>query len=179
MGIASDVKTLSEDIVASYDSRVKALGKLVADTRKTLKGFAEDRKNLSNFTKDLTENVDDMLKEFGKNHKQMADNLKEDLEKGETERLKDFKPMMVNIRKGIKDIETSVKNQLGGFTDEREKMAGNWQSLVATMAKKRGGKAKVEDDVKVRPVEEIEAMEEEVKPKPKGKKGKRGKKGRR
>jgi len=37
-------------------------------------------------------------------------------------------------------------------------MAANWQSLTATMAKKRSIKPKVEAEVKVRPVEE--AIEE-------------------
>ncbi|MCX5798143.1 MAG: hypothetical protein NTU90_01025 [Proteobacteria bacterium] len=209
MGIVDDIKTLGEEIVASYDVRVKALGELSADTRKTLKGFAGDRKkmaseqaeSLGNFTKDLAENVDDMLKGFRREHKDMADNLKEGLEKGETERLKDFKNMMGGIRKNIKDIETYVKNKLkefddahadmseelkkelakyvagivsetkkllGGFANEREEMAGNWQHLVATMAKKRGGKTEVPvvsgKKVVKKKKEEIEEEAEEASP---------------
>jgi len=47
---------------------------------------------------------------------------------------------------------------LDAFKTEREKMAANWEALVATMAKKRGIMPKVEAEVKVRPVEE--AVEE-------------------
>src|SRR3989338_7362108 len=79
MGIAESMKGLTEDILASYDVRVKALGdivadthKIVADARKTIKGFASDRKKMSaeqaealaNYAKDLVKNVEGMLKEF-------------------------------------------------------------------------------------------------------------------
>ena len=47
MGIADSMKGITENIIASYDVRVKALGDLVAGTRKTLKGFAEERKKMS------------------------------------------------------------------------------------------------------------------------------------
>ena len=213
MGIASDIKTLGEDIVASYDTRVKAIGTLVKDTHQMLKGFTADRKEMSeeqakklaDFVNGLTKDVGSMLKGFHASHKEMADALKESLEKGETDRLKDFKAMMGNIQKGIKDIETYVakklkefsdahadmsealkkdlakyvagivsetKGLLGGFADEKEKMAANWQSLTATMAKRRGGKPVVSAGAKVETVEE--AVKE---PKKKGKKkGKKAKK---
>jgi len=167
MRIAEAIKTLGEDIAASYDSRVKAIGTLVKDTHQMLKGFDAE-------------------------HKDMAGALKESLEKGETDRLKVFKDMMRDIVKDIKDIETYVENKLKEFSDahadmseelkkdlakyvddmvkatrklmgdiqarqkernaqvadlleaykiEREKMAANWQSIVATMAGKRAVKS--------------------------------------
>ena len=39
MGIADSMKNITEDIIASYDIRVEALGNLVADTREDLKGI--------------------------------------------------------------------------------------------------------------------------------------------
>jgi len=191
MGIANDMKKLGEDIVASYDVRIKTIGQLVKDTQKMLNGFQAE-------------------------HKEMADELKTDLAKGEEERLKAFKTMMAEIQKRIKEIETYVKNKLKEFSDahadmseelkkelakyvddmvnatnklmgdiqarqkerngevadllkafkaEREKMAANWQALTSKMAKKRGIMPKVEAEVKVRPVEEaIEEAVEEVRP---------------
>jgi len=194
MGIATDIKNLGEDIVASYDTRVKAIGVLVKDTHKMLKGFDVE-------------------------HKEMSEKLRADLAKGEGDRLKDFKQMMAEIQKEIKEIETYVKNKLKEFSDahadmseelkkelskfvddlvkttkklmsdiqtqqkernaqvadlldsyktEREKMAANWQALTATMDKRRGGKPVVSAGAKV------ETVEEAVK-KP-GKKGKKGRK---
>ncbi len=195
MGIASDIKTLGEDIVASYDSRVKAIGTLVKDTHQMLKGFDAE-------------------------HKEMADKLEADLAKGEEDRIKDFKPMMAGIQKEIKEIETYVakklkefhgahadmseelKKELAKYVDdmvkatkklmadiqarqkerntevadlleayktEREKMAANWQALTVTMARRRGGKP-----VKVEAAAEVKTVEEAVKkPRKKGKKGKK------
>jgi uncharacterized protein YukE len=214
MAIAEDMKKITDNIIASYDVRVRALGDLVADTRKTLKDFAVNRKKMSkeqakalaDFVADLSKNVSNMIKTFQKEHNEMANKLKADLAKGEENRLKDFKSMMAGIQKAIKEIETYVKNKLkefddahadmsealkkelakyvadivsqtkkllGGFRDEREKMAANWQALTATMAKRRGLKPRVEAGVKVRPVEEAI---EKAKPKKKAKKKKKRKK---
>ena len=180
MGIADDVKNLGDDIVVSYNARVKAIGAIVNDTRKTLKGFHAE-------------------------HQEMSAQQAKDLSGGETDRLKTFKGMMGDIRKDINDIETYVKNKLQEFSEahaemsvelkkelakyvddmvkatkklmdeiqarqkernaqvadlleayktEREKMAANWQNLVATMAKKRGVEpVEVEAGAEVKTVE--------------------------
>ena len=44
MPIATDMKNLGEEIIASYDMRVKAVGELVKDTHKMLKGFQTEHK---------------------------------------------------------------------------------------------------------------------------------------
>ena len=177
MGIADSMKEITEDIITSYDVRVKAVGDLAADTRKTLKGIQ-------------------------KAHKEMADDLKESLGKGETDRLKSFKSMMGNIQKGIKDIESYVANKLKEFSDahadmseelkkdlakyvsgivsdtkkllseyssDMKKAANAWQGMSKTLARARKGGAaapKVEAKVKVRPVKEAveEVEEKEVSP---------------
>jgi len=239
MGIADDMKNLGEDIAGSYDMRVKAIGVLVKDTHKMLKGFQREHKEMAGNlrgelakgeedrlkafksmmadiqkgVKEIETYVENKLKEFSDAHKEMADKLRSDLKKGETGRLKDFKSMMTGIKKALKEIETYVANKLEEFSDahadmseelkkalakyvddmvkatkklmgdiqkrqkernaevadlldafktERENMAGNWQSIVATMAKKRGIMPEVEAEVKVRPVKE--AIKEEVSP---------------
>ena len=228
MGIASDIKTLGEDIVASYDGRIKAIGTLVKDTHQMLKGFDAEHKEmaekqaeaLANFVNGLTKDVGAMMKAIAKAHKEMADNLKESLEKGETDRLKDFKAMMGDINKGIKDIENYVAKKLKEFSDahtdmseelrkelakyvvdmvkttkklmgdiqkrqeerngevadlleafktEREKMAANWQTLVATMARRRGGKPVVSAGAEVKTVEEAVAKKGKKRGRKKGK----------
>jgi len=131
MDMATDIKKLGEDIVASYDMRVKAIGELVKDTHKMLKGFDAEHKEMSadqaealtNFVADLTKNVDNMIKGFQKENKDMANALKESLEKEEADRLKTFKGMMGNIKKGIKDIEAYVKNKLKEFSDAHADMS--------------------------------------------------------
>ncbi len=206
MSIAEDMKKLAEDIVASYDVRVEAIGALVKDTHQMLKGFNSKHKEMSaklsadlaKFVNGLVKETAALVKKFQAEHKEMAEELGNSLATGETERLKVFKGMMSDIRKGIKDnIDTYVANKLkeftdahadmsaelkkelagyvanivsgtgkllSGYADEREKMAANWQDLVATMEKKRGG-----GPVKIQAGEAVKTVAEAVK---KGKKGK-------
>ena len=138
MGI-SDMKNLSEDIVSSYDVRVKAIGTLVNNVHRTLKGFSTDRKKmaneqakaLKNFVNELSNNVGNMIEGIQKEHKEMADKLKADLAKGEGERLKDFKTMMADIQKAIKEIETYVKNKLKEFSDAHADMSAELKKDLA------------------------------------------------
>lgn len=139
MGIADSMKGITENIVASYDVRVKALKDLVSDTHKTIKGFAADRKKMSegqakelaDFVADLTKNVGNMIKGFQKEHKEMADNLKGGLERGETDRLKGFKGMMGDIQKGINDIENYVAKKLKEFSDAHAEMSEQQKQYLA------------------------------------------------
>lgn len=106
MGISGDIRKLGEGIVTSYDMRVKAIEELANDTHK-------------------------MLKDFQKDHKEMATKLEADLTRGETERLEDFKKMMGNNLKGIKDIETYVKNKLKEFSNTHSDMSNELKNALA------------------------------------------------
>ncbi|MDP3016038.1 MAG: hypothetical protein Q8N70_03070, partial [Deltaproteobacteria bacterium] len=92
--------------------------------------------------------------------------LKKELAKYVDDMVKATKKLMGDIQKRQKERNVEVADLLEAFKTEREKMAANWQSLTATMAKKRGIKPKVEAEVKVRPVKEaIEKVKaEEVPP---------------
>jgi len=233
MSIAADLKVLGEDIVASYDTRVKAIGVLVKDTRNMVKEFHGEHKEMSaklkadlakgekdrlgdfsammakiqDFVSDVAKEVSTMIKKFQTEHKAMSAELSEDLAKGEGDRAKAFKAMMANIQKEIKAVETYVagklkefndahaemsaelkkelakyvagvvsdtRKMLAGFANERENMAANWQSLTATMAKKREGRP-----VKVEAGEGVMTVDDALaKPKKRGRKkgGKRKKK---
>jgi len=232
MGIAGDVKNLGEDIVASYNARVKAIGTIVKDTRNTLKGFHAEHKEMSEklkedlakgekerltgfkammadvkkFVSDIVvdgtaklmkqiqteqternKGVADLLVNFAKDHEAMAAELKKNLAKGETDRLEDFKEMMKGIQKYVADVVKETKrlikeiqarqdernkevlDTLEAFKTEREKMAANWQNLVATMARKRGGKPVLEAKEEVSTVNEFVKKIEKVPEKAKAK----------
>jgi gas vesicle protein len=146
MGIADSMKGITENIIASYDVRVKTVGDLVADTHKTLKGFAEERKkmseeqakNLADFMDGLLKSVEDMLKGFQRKHKNMSDdqaksladfvkNLNKDvgsmLKGFQTDRGKMSKELKGELAKEVKDIETYVKNKLKEFSDAHADMS--------------------------------------------------------
>jgi len=112
MGIAEDMKNLAEDIAASYDVRVKALGQLVTDTH-------------------------GMLDRFSKEQKEMAAAMEDALAKGESVRKEDFQKMLKDIQTRQKEREREVDDLLKGFREEQEKMASEWQKLTTTMKGKR------------------------------------------
>jgi len=157
MGIADDIKALGEDIVASYDGRIKAIGVLVKDTHNMLKGFHIEHEEMSDklkadlakgekdrlgdfkvmmasigkFVSDITKEVVNMIKRFQKEHKEMADALAESLKSGEVDRLKAFKPMMAAIRKEIKEIETYVAKKLKEFDEAHAQMSEELKKMLA------------------------------------------------
>jgi len=171
MGISNDMKKLREDIVSSNDVRVKAIGVLVKDTHKMLKGFQAEHKematnlrgelakgeekrlkgeeqrlkdfrvtmaNIQKFVSDLDKEVSAMIERFQKEHKVMADKLKENavelkenLEKGEADRLKTFNDMMGNIHQDINQIETYVANKLKEFSDAHAGMSEELKKMLA------------------------------------------------
>lgn len=106
------MKKLAEDIAASYDVRVKALGQLVTDTH-------------------------EMLDRFSKEQKEMAAALKDALAKGELVRKADFQKMLKDIQSRQKERESEVSDLLKNFREEQERMASEWRKLTATMKEKR------------------------------------------
>jgi gas vesicle protein len=121
MEIAESMRGTAENIMASYNVRVKALGDLVADTHKTLKGFALDRKkmtreqaeSLAHFTRGLSKSVEEMLKGFREDHQQMSDE--------QTESLTDF----------ITNLTNDVSSMVSGFQKDRGKMSKDLKNRLA------------------------------------------------
>jgi len=157
MGISNDMKKLREDIVSANDVRVKAIGVLAKDTHKMLKGFQAEHKematnlrgelakgeekrlkdsrammaNIQKFVSDVGKEVSAMIERFQKEHKVMADELRENLEKGEADRLKTFNDMMGNIHQDINQIETYVANKLKEFSDAHAGMSKELKKMLA------------------------------------------------
>jgi hypothetical protein len=187
MGIGDEFKNLSEDIVASYDARIKAIGTIVKETKTSaknthtmLKGFsakheemsAAQARALAGFAADLTKNVGSMLKGFTSEHKDMAASLRASLEKNTKDietyvknKLREFsdahaemsEEMKEDLGKYVGDIVNGTRELLGGFRGEREKMGAHWQAMSATLAQKRGMKP-----VEVKAKSEAKTVEEAV-----------------
>jgi DNA anti-recombination protein RmuC len=125
MEIAESMRSTAENIIGSYNVRVKALGDLVVDTQKTLKGFASDRKkmareqaeSLAHFTRGLSKSVEEMVRGFRKDHQQMSEE--------QTESLTDF----------MKDLTNGVSSMLGGFQKDRGKMSKELKGRLAKEVK--------------------------------------------
>jgi len=112
MGLSSEMKNLSGDILASFKQRIKENEELVDDVQKTLEGFRKDHQEMASVLK------------------VNAKSLKNDLVLGEKERLNVYHELMngihqsiVSIQKEVVAIQTSTLNIINEFSAERVIMA--------------------------------------------------------
>lgn len=153
MGIAEGMKSMTENIIASYDMRIKAQDNLVTNTRRTLKGFAQEQKktseeqarDLANFVGNLSKGVGNMLKGFRNDRDAMSERLKNRLAKERKE-----------IKTYTKDIVSSAKNLLGEYRSDIRKASTAWRNMASTLARarKKGVMARSEAGEKMTTVEE-------------------------
>lgn len=96
MGMADDMRNLAEGIGSSYDTRIAAIAGIEKETER-------------------------LLKDFRSAHKDMADTLRDTLEKGEKVRLAEFKPMMQGISDRVGEIKDDTEKLLIEGEDNRLK----------------------------------------------------------
>ncbi|MBU4350852.1 hypothetical protein L6250_00735 [Candidatus Parcubacteria bacterium] len=169
----NDLKNLAEDIVASYNARVKVVGEIVEDTHEILDGFKKKREEMSGNLREILakfeslrkkdfnammqdilatqqkreENVKKMLADFREEEVGMAERLKSLLKKGEEVRLVDFKKTLVHIQEDQKIRETDtterVKTELTVMQEEVSKMLGVFKKERETASAEWGKMKKV------------------------------------
>ncbi len=120
MGLASEMKNLSEDILASFKQRIRENEELVTDVQKTLDGFRKDHQEMAAV---LNAN---------------ASALRKGLVHGEKERLNTFNELMTgihrtiaSIQKEVVAIQTSTFNMINEFTTDRAQMADELKKFFA------------------------------------------------
>ena len=120
----NEVKNLIENIITSYNVRLKLVENIITNTRKTLEEFKTKREEMSRKLRDSLaksanlrkkdfnkmmeeilqvqtkreENINKMLADFHKEEEQVVAKLKNLLQKGEEIRIKDFKKMLIKIK---------------------------------------------------------------------------------
>ena len=125
MGVGEDTKKLTEDILASYDLRVKEVRKLEKDTQSMLKGFQGEQK--------------DMAAELKKTFKQAeADRLK-----AEADRIKAFASMKNEILAEQAKRNKAVTDLLGKFSKDHQDVAAE---LRKTLEQAEADRMKAEAD---------------------------------
>jgi hypothetical protein len=140
MGLATEMKNLSEELLASFKQRIKENEELVNDVQKTLDGFRKDHMEMASI---LNAN---------------AMNLRNELATGEKERLKNYNGLMsgihqniASIQKEVMDIQTSTFNMINNFASDRTQMAAELNKFFSE------GKADRLEDEKTR-LKEFDAM---------------------
>ena len=120
MGLTSEMKNLSEEILASFKQRIKENEELVTEVQKTLEGFQKGHQEM---TAVLNAN---------------ATALKKGLTHGEKERLNTYNELMTGIhstidtiQKEVVAIQTSTFSMINEFTSDRAHMAGELDKFFA------------------------------------------------
>jgi len=157
MAIADEMKRMTENIIASHNVRVKALSDLVTDTRRSLKGFAGDRKkmadeqakDLAGFVNDLSKNVRSLMKEaqnmvveFHKENSQMGKEQAKNLAGFVNDLSGNVHLMLTTFDKNHREMSKELKHKLAteikdikaqvqGILDEADKLVGEHSSDMA------------------------------------------------
>ena len=112
MGLSSDMRNLTEDLLASFKLRIKENEELVNDVQKTLDGFRKDQQEMA-----ATLNAN-------------AAALRKGLARGEKDRISTFNELMgsihgtiSSIQKEVIGIQTSTIGMMKEFTTGRTQMA--------------------------------------------------------
>jgi hypothetical protein len=120
MGLASEMKNLSEELLASFKNRIKENEELVNDVQKTLDGFRKDHQEMAAV---LNAN---------------AKTLRKNLATGEKDRLKSFSQLMngihqtiVSLQAEVVAIQASTANLITEFSVERKEMAADLNQFFA------------------------------------------------
>jgi hypothetical protein len=120
MGLATEMKNLSEELLASFKNRIKENEELVNDVQKTLDGFRKDHQEMAAV---LNAN---------------AKTLRKNLATGEKDRLKSFSQLMngihqtiVSLQAEVVAIQASTANLITEFSVERKEMAADLEQFFA------------------------------------------------
>lgn len=134
MGLSSEMKNLSEDIVASFKQRIKENEELVIEVQKTLDGFRKDHQEMANVLKsnaaalkgklssdeknrmsnynelitNMQNEISKMLSDFTGDRKQMADELNKFFAKNRADRTQDEKDRLTEFNVLMKSITDEV-----------------------------------------------------------------------
>lgn len=132
MGLASEMKNLTEELLTSFKNRIKENEELVIEVQKTLDGFKKDHQEMTNV---LTANA-------------LA--LRKGLAAGEKERLGAFTNLMSeihltisSIQKEVIDIQSSTSEMMIGFADDRTEMAAELGKTFANNRTERTQNEKI------------------------------------
>ena len=126
MGLASDMKNLTEELLSSFTNRIKENENLVLEVQKTMDGFRKEHQ--------------EMAKEMNASFAQD----KAEREKNEISRMKDFNALMKSIDDDIKGINLEVqtiKNSTAEMLDDllqnRVQASAEWSKMQKAMTQIR------------------------------------------
>jgi DNA-binding ferritin-like protein len=157
MGMAEEIKSLAQEIVSSYDTRVSSVATIIETTHQMLEAFRTERAKMSDELREKLANgrtlrrkdfdammqgirsrqdqgeeeVRRLTKNFVEEHKKMASELKRYLAHADSGRLEDFRAMMKEIQSRQTERGREVRLALEAFQREQDEMARELKALLA------------------------------------------------
>ncbi|MDQ2887631.1 MAG: hypothetical protein M3Y39_16280 [Chloroflexota bacterium] len=139
MAISGDVKSLTENIEASYETRVAAVSDIVQETHQTLGNFKREREKMaSDLRQSLASNRSDRIRQVQemragntKEIAELAQTITEFLEVAERERKQEFAFLLQEIKSQVADIQNDTANTLADFRGNHREMAEALRSELA------------------------------------------------
>lgn len=177
--LGQDMKRLTEDILALYDTRASFVNELIRETAGKLETFRSDRSEMSH---DLREALQgelrarrntvhqflaecrDHMKELAKAHESMSKEVNEFLNTSEATRKDQFTGMMTAIRSRLlvirsvtQEILDSSRELLESFGKDHQEMAEAWRDMSASLKARRTARVS-----EAREVEKTKEKEREI-----------------
>ncbi len=139
MSINHQVKSLTEDIEASYETRIAAVSDLVKETHQTLGNFhREHEKMASDQKRSLASNRSGRARQVQKMRAGNAEDSRDTarafaafLSASEKERMKGFATLMREIKGAVADIEKDTAKTLADFRSDHQEMASSLRSELS------------------------------------------------
>jgi hypothetical protein len=136
MAISGEVKSLTEDIEASYETRIAAVSDLVQETHQTLGNFKREREKMASDLKrslassrsDRIRQVQEMRAGKTKEVEELAQTITEFLVVAERERKQEFTILLQEIKGLVADIEKDTASTLTTFRSQQKEMVAALQS---------------------------------------------------
>jgi len=159
-----NLKDIADDIIASYETRVRVVGGIIEGTHKMMDDFKEKRETMAkelqvilakceslrkkDFVRMMADivsrqnerekEVREMMDNFRKEEEMVAEKLKKLLQRGKEIRIKDFKRMMADIRqeqdRKAKAVGESITVELQDMRGEVHAMLDNFKKERQSMA---------------------------------------------
>jgi Fe2+ transport system protein B len=127
---------LRKDLAKGETDRLNSFKSMMGQIQKRIDEIQKRKNEIETYAKNK-------LKEFHDDHTDMSEKLKK------------------NLTDYVEGIISETRNLLTGFESERkriaddlQRMATNWQNMAAAMAERRGVKAEVKEEIKVKPIKE-------------------------
>jgi len=159
-----NLKDIADDIIASYETRIRVVGGIIEGTHKMMDDFKEKRETMAKELQEILakceslrkkdfdhmmadivsrqnereKEVREMMDNFRKEEEMVAEKLKKLLTRGEEIRIKDFKKMMADIRqeqdRKAKAVGKSVTAELQDMRGEVHAMLDNFKQERRSVA---------------------------------------------